>query len=284
MAAVIANARSQDPTKTTNLRRRFEAELRRRFERVRKAIYESVVLQDDFGLKANQGRFEFARSSEKVSAFMSWLRSQQRREILDIQEGVPVESAANRAWTNKYVETAYQKGVADAGARLRGSGAEVSDRWVNQAFNRPIHADRLGLLYTRTFSELNGITEEMDRQISDVLTRGMAEGRGPMDIARSLIDRVNRVGIVRARTMARTEVINSHAEATLNSYTEAGVEGVEVEAEFTTAGDGRVCPECERLEDETYTIEQARSIIPVHPNCRCAWRPKVENGSGITLR
>lgn len=35
-------------------------------------------------------------------------------------------------------------------------------------------------------------------------------------------------------------------------------------------GDERVCPICERIvEDGPYTIEEARRLIPAHPNCRC---------------
>jgi hypothetical protein len=35
-------------------------------------------------------------------------------------------------------------------------------------------------------------------------------------------------------------------------------------------GDERVCPICERLvEDGPYTIEEARRLVPAHPNCRC---------------
>lgn len=40
----------------------------------------------------------------------------------------------------------------------------------------------------------------------------------------------------------------------------------------TTAGDKDVCPECEDIEnDNPYTIDEARSLIPAHPFCRCAF-------------
>lgn len=68
---------------------------------------------------------------------------------------------------------------------------------------------------------------------------------------------------------------SAYAEGALNSYEEMGIEGVEVEAEFATAGDDVVCPECEELEGKVYSIEEARGVIPVHPNCRCAWIPMV---------
>ena len=273
-----------DPTQTTTLRNRFEGEAYRRFRRLKGLIREQVEELDGFGLRTNRGRFEFTRDDEKVAAFMEWLRRAQREEILTVQEGVPVNRAGRQAWTRTYIETAYQAGIAQAGRKMRGAGVTVEDRWIDAAFNRPIHADRVGLAYTRTYQELEGITEAMDQQISRALAQGIAEGRNPRDIARRLNDRVDKIGITRARTLARTEVISAHAEASLNAYEEAGIEGVDAEAEFSTAGDGRVCPTCEALEGVTRAISEARGTIPVHPNCRCAWIPKITNPEGIELR
>ena len=63
--------------------------------------------------------------------------------------------------------------------------------------------------------------------MSRTLAQGIAEGRGMRDLSRTLAERVD-VGTTRARVLVRTEVIGAHAEATLNSYTEAGLEGAEV--------------------------------------------------------
>lgn len=281
-----------DPSRTTVLRARFEAALVRRFKRLRREVIQSIVDNDGFGLRAQdfsaqqaapQRAFAFPRSGDKVAAFMRWLRQQESSGILEIRQGTTVEAAAQRAWINLYIDTAYQRGIRTAGQKMRKAGADVSERWIDAAFNRPVHADRLGLIYTRTFSELEGITKTMDQQISRVLSLGIGEGRGPMDIARQIVDRVDKIGITRARTLARTEIISAHADATLNSYEEAGIEGVKLEAEFSTAGDNDVCPECEALEGNIYSIAESRGIIPVHPNCRCAWLPVVADARGVRL-
>lgn len=214
---------------------------------------------------------------------MLWLQEQEIAQGLDVQRGADIASSAERAWSATYVQAAYVRGLNQAAARLRASGAVVEQRWLNAAFRRPIHADRLGIAYTRVFTELRGITDAMDQQISRVLAEGLASGAAPATIARAIIDRVGRVGITRARMLARTEVINAHADATLNTYLEAGLEGVEVVAEWLTAADA--CPVCVALEAQgPYSIEEARGMIPAHPNCRCAWAPQVVNGSGIELR
>lgn len=238
---------------------------------------------DAFGLRTNRGDFEFTRTADKVGAFMGWLKEQEIEQGLTVRQGAPLSRAAEQAWTSTYVESSYVRGLNQASARLRQAGATVEQRWVEAAFRRPIHADRLGIAYTRTFTELQGITATMDRQISRVLAEGLAGGAGPADIARAINNRVDKIGITRARMLARTEVINAHADATLNTYVEAGLEGVDVVAEWLTANDA--CPECVALEQEgPYSIEQARGMIPRHPNCKCAWAPLVRGGSGIELR
>jgi SPP1 gp7 family putative phage head morphogenesis protein len=294
-----ARARRFDPSNTAGLRRKFEADLMRRFRALRGLVYQSIVKNDVFGLgkfgvqdgivfimrdqeALPAAKFAFARSKDKIDGFMAWLIEQEEKGILSITPGTSNSQASENAWTNTYVQSAYHQGVADAGNKMRRAGADVAPSWIQNAFTRPIHADRLGIAYTRTFNQLKGITDTMDQQISNVLTNGLSRGAGPMQIARDINQRIEGIGAVRARVLARTEVINAHAQATLNSYQEAGIHGVDVEAEFTTSGEN-VCLECEDLEGKTYTIQEAQGIIPVHPNCRCAWNPKVINGSEIQL-
>lgn len=277
-----------DPTRTKTIRAKYSAEMNNRFRELKGKIRKQLIELDGFGLKTNKGRFEFDRSSEKVGSFMDWLREQADMGILGVSRGTPIARAAESSWQNTYIQGAYKAGVIQSASQLRKGGATVDQRWVDGAFMRPIHADRVGIAYTRAFTDLQGITAEMDKQISRELARGLAEGEGPPAIARRINDRVDKVGMSRAKLLAQTETINAHAEASLNSYQEAGVEGVEVLAELATAGDGDVCDDCLSLEmqveaDGGWTLDQARGVIPVHPRCRCAWLPKVVNGTGIVL-
>lgn len=272
-----------DPTRTQTARRKFEGSINRRFSILSTRINEVINRQDGFGLKVNRGHFEFERSADKVTAFMEWLAQAQREEILEVSQGTPINQAANGHWSNIYIQTGYVRGLNQAASHLRKGGAVVEQRWVDAAFRRPIHADRLGLAYTRVFTELKGITEAMDQQISRELALGLAGGDGPPAIAKRITDRVAKIGRTRARMLARTEVIAAHADATLNAYEEAGIQGVEVIAEWLTAVDA--CPICTALEAKSpYRLSEARGLIPVHPNCRCAWAPIVVDGTGIELR
>lgn len=297
--------RSRDPTHTTMVRRAFEADVRRRFRRIVRLVNEAVIARDVLGigpatadapgpgaaLRSHQaippppGAYQFLRSGAKVAAFMQWLEESVSLDVLGVRRGVSARVAAESAWSNVYIQSAYQRGIASATAEMRRQGVRVADSFVAESFTRPFHADRVGLAYTRTYGQLRGITEQMDQQISRVLALALAEGRGPQYTARQIRDRVERIGITRARTLARTETIAAHAEATLNTYEDAGVEGVRVSAELQTAGDDAVCPECEALEARTSSdpipISEARGMVPVHPNCRCAWLPIVEDPARI---
>lgn len=277
-------AKRYDPTQTTTLRQRFEGEAARRFRWIKGQINRAVIEQDGFGLKANRGQFEFERSGDKVASFMDWLKQQERLGILEISRGATAVGAGERAWSDVYVRSAYQRGMAQSAAELRRKGADVAPEWVSDAFTRPFHVDRAGLSATRTFEQLRGITDTMSQQISRVLAEGLTQGKGPMDIARSMNERVDKVGITRARMLARTEIINAHADASLNVYEEAGVMGVDAKAEFVTAQDDAVCSECAALEGTERPIDEARGVIPLHPNCRCAWVPVIERASEVRLR
>ena len=273
-------AQRQDPSRTAMLRRAFEAEIYRRFRELKGKVNGALVSGDPFGLRVN---FTFTTNPQKVAGFMQWLEDQVSLGILGVRPGTSVRTVGASAWTSTYIESAYQKGLARSASQMRAGGVKIGDRWIESALRRPIHADRVGLLYTRAFTELSGITQEMDRQLSRVLAQGAADGLAPAQIARNLNDRIDKIGLTRARTLARTEIIAAHAEATLNGFTEAGIEGVEVEAEWITAGDDVVCPECQALEGKVFDLDEARGMLPVHPNCRCAWLPKVIGGSGIEL-
>src|SRR5690606_35481097 len=168
---VIHVRRLRDPTQTSGVRKAFEAEVRRRFEGVRVEVEKAIeggaleaheiagslhanaprVHADGSGFGADAydagGRFLFPRSGENAAQFMLWLRELASRRVLGIRLGTDVREASRRAWSNVYIDTAYSRGIRQAGANLKRAGAKVAPSWVSDAFNRPIHADRVGLVY-----------------------------------------------------------------------------------------------------------------------------------------
>lgn len=307
----VNRAGRKDPTRTAGIRSAFVRGMRKRWNMLKADIAKSIIEQDCFGLGVNRltinaatgpKAFDFPRSQDKVAAFMKWLKEQEAKGILETVDRPGQRLSTEEAWSNVYIRSAYQKGIARARTELkkkgyRVSGVESTPGGVAGIMNAGFHADRVGLIYTRTFEDLQTVVDvtnaRIRRQLSDGLTRelaqGIAEGRSPKDIARNILKNVNgavdHIGKARANMIARTEVIRAHTEATLTEYEQsAGDIGVEVLAEVSTTGDDLVCPICESLAaGGPYTITQARNLIPAHPNCRCAFIPVV-NTSSKTLR
>lgn len=300
-----AKLREIDPTRTKTLRRRFSGDARKRFRAIRGLIRDAIInkralgdlsppspetamaimagdepegpvrLQVQQATPARPGQFDFPRSSEKVEAFMDWLNAQMRAEVLEVTEGPARRVTGENAWTAKYVRASYRQGMQRAANEMQQAGVDPPDEDLDRAFQRPIHADRVGLLYTRAFDELRGITEATGQAVSRVLSQGIAEGKNPRVIARDLNRRVTAIGENRARIMARTEVVRAHHVATINSYREAGLETATVKAEWATAGDDRVCQRCQRMEGRVFTLDEIEGEIPLHPQCRCVALPIV---------
>jgi SPP1 gp7 family putative phage head morphogenesis protein len=303
---LVALEGRRDPTRTLTIRNAFARDMAKRFRELRGAIRRAIVEEDVFGLSSRltafqlstPGRraFAFSRSSDKVEAFSRWLQRQENTGILQTI-GPQLGAAAEQPWTNKYIQTVYQRGILRSRQEMIKTGFDVpaiseATGGIQVAFNNPFHMDRVGLLFTRTFSDLKGITNAMDTQISRVLSQAMAEGRNPNEIARLLTRTISGpvgdLGLTdtlgrfipaerRAQLLARTEIIRAHHGAMIQEYRNWEVAGVVVKAEWVTAQDGRVCPICEALEERTFTLDEAEALLPRHPQCRCITIPVEES-------
>lgn len=275
--------RLQDPTKTKGLRHQYEKELEKRFRRVMKSILSQIGKKNEFGLVVNK-KYAFATDQAKVAAFQSWFEKAINKALFGNDLSRDFDRAAEKFWGNSFANIAYRRGLLKAVADIKRSGGKVSDAYIKDAMSQGFHADTLKRLYQRQFDDLRGITNSMSKKIGEALADGLAKGKGPMELARIINDRVEKIGITRARLMARTEIISAFDEASLNVFDQAGIIGIELEPELLTAGDDRVCDICEEAARQAYTVETARGVLPLHPNCRCAWAPMIKNGREIDLR
>jgi len=293
------------------IRDAFVRELNARFRKLRATIVEAIVDRDVLGLIEEHSSlvlffqstpmlrnlvslpakaFAFDTDPNKVEGFMSWLRQEMDEGILGIRRGPSGNVVMSDRWSDVYIEASYRRGVKRADTELakKGIGERKTDRAIESAFRSPIHADRVGLMYTRTFEELKNITDSAATMIRRSLSESIAEGRNPRQMARILLKRLDGVGadismtdsmgrhmdaLRRARIMARTETIRAHHVATINEYKSAGIEGVKIQAEWSTAGDDRVCPDCADLENRVFTLAEIEGLIPLHPQCRCVALP-----------
>jgi SPP1 gp7 family putative phage head morphogenesis protein len=277
-----------DPTRTTTLRAQYSAEMRRRFNELKKLVFQALVEQDALGLEtesplilqefiSNQlperQAWRFQTNAQKLNSFNVWFRQQVDERILEVDiKGDP--------WTAKYVGSAYRRGSLRAYMDTRPEAMAESlefyrgrrEQFLESAFAQPERISKLQFLYTRSFEDLKGITSQMANQVSRIMASGLANGKGARTIAREISNSITAITKKRALVMARTEIIAAHAEGQLDSFEELGVEFVGLMAEWSTASEG-VCELCKPLNGVIMTIEEARGLIPRHPNCRCAWVP-----------
>lgn len=281
------NPLRMDPTRTGMIRRAFIKDLKRRFKKLRKDVWEFLVTLDALGLKekkqltfnAQARQYQFLTDADKVRAFREWLIQQIDAGLLALPAGYAGDPT--KPWMSPYIVSGYKKGLSAAYAKTPSNkaallaGTTTQADFVRTAFNQPETTRKVELLATRAFEGMRGITGQVSSKLGQILAQGMADGRGVLDIARD-IDAAIDTGMSRALTIARTEIISAHAEGSLDGYEALGVKELGVDVEFSTAGDDDVCPECEGMEGDVYTVDEARGVIPVHPNCRCAWIPYLD--------
>jgi hypothetical protein len=137
---------------------------------------------------------------------------------------------------------------------------------VNTAVVRAVNAGKL-FGYRENGIKQVGIDPEWlpnHGHTHDSLVLGDRETRKAKVQRRKKTNKARRSEMFSARTQQRREQAERRLEA------ELGQAAVQV----LTAGDDRVCDECDDIAaDGPYDLDAARGLIPAHPNCRCAFIP-----------
>jgi len=140
---------------------------------------------------------------------------------------------------------------------------------------------------------VNYISKSLNIEMTAVIVEGMRQGQNGNKIARELRKLITKPksivvppkldadgNVIRkgysygmsqkrySEIIGRTEVNRATNLGRLDSYKQSGLVKSVV---FITAGDDRVCPECESLLDTVVPVDQSFTIIPVHVMCRCTW-------------
>jgi SPP1 gp7 family putative phage head morphogenesis protein len=237
-----------------------------------RASAQEVGRQD---LTINAGSYQFKTTSEQVEAFKRWLAKQLQQHVRS--------ASADQLW-QEYVTRGYRKGAGRAwddfkAAALSAVDAAKADafsgermEFLRSSFAQPESVDKVKLLAGRAFDDLDNVTADMSRKIVRALTDGLVQGDNPRQIGRDLAKQVD-VGLGRATVIARTEIIRAHAEGQLTAFKKMGLEELGLMAEWRATPDPRTCEDCEDLDGTVMSIDEAEGMLPLHPNCRCAWLP-----------
>ena len=294
-----------DPTRTTVLRNTFVRDMDKRFNELAKFIRIAIVEKDVFALRRVKtmqmmplGEEEFDRDSyaEEIALFLLWLQRQVDIGILNKSQSFQIGRIVSQSWTETYIKDAYKRGIIRARQEMIKAGMSVPSIEASGGIEAIMaslnHTQRLNLLYASVFNELQGVTDAMRNNISQILSLGMIAGKSASEIAkevRAVIDGTDMatLGIadkigrfvpakLRAEMIARTEIIRSLHLAAVEEYRQWGVTGIEVLGEWRTAHDGKVCPECASMEGKVFTLNEIEFMIPAHPFCRCFILPVIQ--------
>jgi len=199
------------------------------------------------GILTINTRWRFETDAAKVGSYQTWLKQQVDAGILEVSP-----DNLQTPWMEKYIRSSYKTGLMRAYTDTHAAGIAAAAPdfafmeggkagFLKMAFNGPIAEGKMKLLSTRSFSQLKGVTAQMDQEMSRILADGIAAGKGPRELARTLTKSVSGLEKKRALAIARTEIIHAHAEGQLDAFEAMNVEEVGVQAEWSTASDDRVC-------------------------------------------
>lgn len=289
--ALVKPARNplrEDPTRTKLIRDRFSSDLRKRFNSLAAHIRSFIESPQGLGsqllsLLAEKRLYSYT-STGKLTSFGRWLQDQIEKDVLSpaALTGIPSGSMGSGPWTTTYIEKAYRQGLRNAFIVTKRGGrlGEDLDTFLRRSMNLPSGRAKIDLLSQRSLDQIKGLTGQMQAQLSRILSEGISANLSPEKIAQRMASQIRGMSEDRAVKIARTEVVAAHAEGQLDTFEVLGIENLTIVAEWTTAGDDRVCVKCHALEGRVFSLTQARGKIPLHPQCRCSWTPLTRDKRG----
>jgi hypothetical protein len=287
-----ASARPADPTFTGALRSAFVNQIDQRARQLKAMTSDALVKHDMFALgKLTAQNVAFNASSDKLQAFADWLHIAMDATLL----------AQKGGWVGAYVGGGYKKGLdharretdqaididpkrgnvlsVKAAIELQGIAA-ATEQHMNRAFAHGIMSKHVaGDIAAQTLDKIDSIAVKRALMLVD---QSVVNAH-----AEASLDAMESLGITHVKLRGETCFVRdaklepSEKEAIAAIREEHSVARVPKRKpqnwrqylRFRTAGDDLVCPICEELEDEVYLISEARGLIPVHIECRCAFVP-----------
>ena len=228
-----------DPANQKSNLKRAQVELKKRFERINKAVKVLVTEQKDIQRVASANKMSFwwplndkgERTNEVIAnkTFYSYDISEQRYDSINafidrLLYNELLESITGRKPQNwfyqSYLSSATQDAIRDtipssphmAEPSIVGDAIAMMIRQLDAGAFNPQQVQSLGLVYSRVFNEMKGLTDSMKVDLSETLTRGMASGLGIRQITQDVAKRVG-VGFSRAQRISRTEILGAYRTA-----------------------------------------------------------------------
>lgn len=188
-----------------------------------------------------------------------------------------IESGGNQAYKLMQIEGAFDVlNVASVKAAEKFCAKLVTE--VNNSTKKGIRTYistgiKEGKSMDKIARELRSIVGLTESQTESVMNyRNLLQEQGlNVDVVDKKVQRyADKTHRYRTEMIARTETANAQSIGYLQGMDDIGVEKVEFSAY------PGCCDICQGLDKDKYKVEDAEGVIPVHPNCRCAWLPVIK--------
>lgn len=257
-----------DPTKLNLLRRQWERDAKRRNDELKKVI--AVLLLSMWGEKFNLDQFLYSLNNYFAKAFLAG-------------------GGIDRYWFNTYIQQAYRSGALNAyaqvhpskGKKFQASEAGAASTFLMMILQKQHQQDQLDRFIVQTQKSLESIGAQLQSTAAQIITHALTTDATPAATAKILRNWIATTIPKRLVLTIEYQITAAHAEGQLDGFESLGITEVGADVEFVTvAGPGateaemiklRVCPKCRALAGQTYTLQEARGVIPQHPKCRCNW-------------
>jgi SPP1 gp7 family putative phage head morphogenesis protein len=169
-------------------------------------------------------------------------------------------------------EKAYRHGMEYGNRQIKSVGGGIA------LGIGPKDLEMIKALKGRSLADLKGITDATSAQIMRVITDGIINDQEFGEITRDIVRSVDKIGIVRAANMVRTETMKAVNIGVYTRYERAGLS--EEDEEWLTALDNDTCDACR--ENNGKTIAEIGYYPPGHGSpdvpygCRCTIIPKIK--------
>lgn len=117
--------------------------------------------------------------------------------------------------------------------------------------------------------------EKLAGYLNNDIAKGIARGDSYDKLSKQICDRFDGVSRRSAYRLLYTEGTRMFNRANSEAFAEAGIN----QYRYCTAGDNRVCEDCDALEGNVYDLSEASdgtNYPPMHPWCRCHTEPAVD--------
>jgi hypothetical protein len=197
-----------DPTNTGKLRAKFRMAMRQRWNQLRELTKQMLSKQDLLALKSG-GLLQVTApaitgAGSKIDVFQRWFDLALSNAVLQ-KDG---------SFMRPYLSEAYAAGVRHAQGLAKTNVVH------------PLSGHREAALQSLARVELEGIIEAVSQQSVRAVSEGLLSNAKPMEITRSVLNIIEKVGVNRSNAMIELLVVRAHANASLDIYEAAGVKAV----------------------------------------------------------